>query len=350
MNMLEGSVMMNGEYNTLDMSAPFIDFSLNINDFDIPSSFIAFNTIRQLAPIAENMKGSYSAALQMHSLIDDEMMPVLSSMNARGRLRSSRVEIVTSETFERLSSALRLREGRENILRDVDLGFTITEGRVHTDPFNVGLGPVNMLIGGDQGIDRTLNYVVKLTVPRSEFGSGADQLINDLASRAAQRGLNIQPAENINIDARITGTFSDPQISLDMRESARAAIDQLKDQIRDQAGREIERRVEEVEDRVREGVSEEADKIIREAQQRANQIISAAEDAAEAIRKEGEANAAKIEQQAAGRGRIAEAAAKRTADALRREASNNADALIREAGERAERIIDDARKEAEKLD
>jgi vacuolar-type H+-ATPase subunit H len=349
MYMLEGAVMMNGEYNTSDMSAPFIDFSMNINDFDIPSSFIAFNTVRQLAPIAENLKGSYSASLQMHSLIDDNMMPVLTSMDARGRLRSSRVEIVTSETFNRLSSALRLREGRENILRDVDLSFTITKGRIYTEPFNIGLGPVNMLIGGDQGIDRTLNYVVKLTVPRSELGTGADQLINDLASRAAQRGINVQPAENINIDARITGTFSDPQISLDMRESARGAIDQLRDQIRDQAGREIERRVEEAEDRVREGVSEAAEKILREAQERANQIVSAAEDAAAAIRKEGEANAAKIEQQAAGRGRIAEAAAKRTADALRREASNNADALIREAGERAGKIIDDAKSEAEKL-
>ena len=349
MEMLEGSLSMSGEYNTLDMSAPFIDFSININNFDIPSSFHAFNTVEQLVPIAENLRGSYSTTLRMYSLLDNEMMPVLNSVDAKGRLRTSRVELVTSETFNRLSTALRLREDRENILRDVDISFSINNGRIYLEPFDIRMGPVNMMISGNQGIDQTLDYVMRLTVPRSEFGAGADQVIDNLASRAAERGLDLRPGENVNVDARITGTFSDPQVSLDLRESARRTIDQVREQIRDQVIDEVERRVEDAGDRAREEAAERARKIIRDAEQRAAQIKSTAQDAAEAIRKEAEANAVKIEQQASGRGRIAEAAAKRTADAVRREAGEKADALIREADERTEKIIEEAKAEAEKI-
>jgi hypothetical protein len=349
MEMLEGSLSMSGEYNTRDMSAPFIDFAININNFDIPSSFHAFNTVEQLVPIAENLRGSYSTTLRMHSLLDPEMMPVLNSIDAKGRLRTSRVELVTSETFDRLAAALRLREDRENVLRDIDIRFSINNGRIYLEPFDIRMGPVNMMISGNQGIDQTLDYVMRLTVPRSEFGAGADQLIDNLAARAAGRGLDLRPGENVNVDARITGTFSDPQVSLDLRESARRTIDQVREQIRDQVIDEVERRVEDAGDRAREEAAERAGKIIKDAEQRAVQIRSAAQDAAQAIRKEAEANAIKIEQQAAGRGRIAEAAAKRTADAVRREAGEKADALIREADERTEKIIEEARAEAERL-
>ncbi len=349
MNMLGGSIDMSGEYNTKDMDAPFFDFSIDIRDFDIPSSFHTFNTVQKLTPLAGDLRGSYSAMISMNALLDEEMMPVMNSIDATGRLRTSAVEVISSTTFDRLSGALRLREDRDNVLRDLNIGFKISDGRVYLDPFDARLGPVMMVIGGDQGIDGTMNYVMKMTIPRSEFGSGAEQVIDDLAAGAAARGLNIQPGENVNVDARITGTFSEPQISLNIRESARATIDQVRDQIRTQAVEEVERRVEQVEERVREEASERADQILREAEQRAEQIRQAAADAAEKIRKEGKAAASKLEQEASGRGRIAETAAKRSADGIRREADQKANALVREADEKAEKILEDAGREADRL-
>ena len=349
MNMLGGSIGVRGEYNTQDMSAPFIDFALDISNFDIPSAFSTFNTVQQLTPIARDMRGSFSSSLSLRSLLGEDMMPVMNSISAKGRMRTSAVELVSSNTFDRLSQALSLRGDRDNVLRDLNIGFTVSNGRVYVDPFDARLGPVSMIIGGDQGIDQTMNFLVKMTVPRSEFGQGANQVIDNLVASAAQRGLNIRPGENVNVDARITGTFGDPQISLDMRESARATMEEVRDQIRSQAAEEVERRVEDVEVRVREELSESADKLLQEAEQRADQVRKTAAASAESIRKEGEAAAAKVEREAAGRGRLAEAAAKRTADGIRREAAAKADALVNEAEGRAEKILEDARREADRL-
>ncbi len=350
MEMLGGTIALNGEYNTRDMSAPFIDFAMDIRDFDIPGTFHTFNTVQQLTPIAKDLRGRFSTSMNMHSLLDEQMMPVMDSINADGRLRTASVEIVSSTTFDRLGQALSLREDRDNVLTDVDINFTITNGRVYLEPFETRLGPVGMVIGGDQGIDQTMNYVMRMTIPRSLFGSGADQVINNLAASAAARGLNIQPGDNVNVNALITGTFSDPQISLDMRETARATMDDVREQIRTQATEEVERRVEQAEDRVREEASARAEQILEEAETRAEQVRSAAAEAAEAIRRETEANAARLEQEAAGRGRIAEAAAKRTADGIRSEGDKKAEAVIREADERAEKLLEDARREAARVE
>ncbi len=349
MRLLEGSLGMKGEYNTVDMSAPFIDFAMDINNFDIPASFHTFNTVQQLTPIAGNLQGSYSTSMRMYALLDEGMMPVLNSINAHGRLQTSEIEVLRSETLDKLFQALRLREDRQMVLDDADISFTILDGRVHVEPFNTRLGPVNMRIGGDQGIDQTMNYVARMEIPRSAFGPDANQVINDLASIAAERGLDIKPGDIINVDARITGTFSDPQISLDMREGARATMDEVRDQIRSQAAEEIEKRVDQAEERVREEAAKRAEEIIKEAERRADQVKKAAREAGAKIIKEGEAAATKIEEEASGRGRLAEAAAKQAADRVRREAGEKADALIRDADERADKIIEDAKKDAEKI-
>ncbi len=350
MEMLDGTLALSGEYNTADMAEPYINFSMDINGFDIPGTFHTFNTVQQLTPIARDLRGRFSTSMKMHSLLDGHMMPVMNSIDAEGRLMTDNVEVVSSTTFDRLANVLSLREDMDNVLRDVDIDFTITDGRIHVEPFETRMGPVRMVVGGDQGIDQTMNYLMRMTIPRALFGSGADRVISDLAAGAAARGLDIQPGENINVDARITGTFSDPQISLDMRETARTTMDEMREQIRTQAVEEVERRVEEVEERVREEVSERADQILEEAEKRAEQVKKAAAEAAETLRREAEANAARIEREAEGRGRIAEAAAKRTADGIRREADQKAEALVRDANERAEKLLEDARREAERLE
>ena len=350
MEILDGTLALSGEYNTQDMAQPYINFGMDINGFDIPGTFHTFNTVQQITPLAKDLRGRFSTSMNMYSLLDETMMPVMNSIDAQGRLRTDNVEVVSSTTFDRLANVLSLREDRDNVLRDVDINFTITDGRVHVEPFETRMGQVRMVIGGDQGIDQTMNYVMRLTIPRALFGSGADRVINDLAASALARGLDIRPGDNINVDARITGTFSDPQISLDMRETARATMDEVREQIRTQAVEEVERRVEQVEERVREEISERADQILEEAERRAAQVKRGAAEAAETLRREAEANAARIEREAEGRGRLAEAAAKRTADGIRREADNKAEALIREADERAGKILEEARREAERIE
>ncbi|NJM16953.1 MAG: AsmA-like C-terminal region-containing protein, partial [Bacteroidales bacterium] len=88
-NMLGGSVGMQGEYNTQDVNSPMVDFALDIKQIDIPVAFKSLSMVQQFAPLAKNASGRMSTKFAYTSFLDQNMMPVLSSLVGEGRLMSN---------------------------------------------------------------------------------------------------------------------------------------------------------------------------------------------------------------------------------------------------------------------
>ncbi|NQU81436.1 MAG: hypothetical protein HQ543_07940, partial [Bacteroidetes bacterium] len=189
MDLLQGSMKMNGEYNTTDKTMPVVEFDMDIAGIDIPSAFNAFNTVQKLVPAAEGLNGKISTTLFFNSLLGEDLMPVTETIDGYGRLQSENIQVVNSGTLDKISSALKLKKEMSNTFKDLNISFKIIDGRIYVEPFKASLGSIDMVIGGDQGIDQTLNYLVKMSVPRASFGAGANQVIDDLAAKASAKGL-----------------------------------------------------------------------------------------------------------------------------------------------------------------
>jgi len=338
MDMLQGSMRMNGEYNTTDMTKPGVEFDMDIAGIDIPSAFNAFNTVQKLVPAAEGLKGNVSTTFSFNSLLGEDMMPVTETINGYGRLQSESIQVVNSGTLDKISSALKLKKDMPNTFKDLNISFKIIDGRIYVEPFKAGLGSIDMVIGGDQGIDQTLNYLVKMSIPRASFGTGANQVIEGLAAKASAKGLKINPGEKVNVDVKVTGTFNDPKIGLDMKSSSENAIKAVKKQVEEKIVKEVEKKKEEVKEKAKEKVNAEADKILAEAEKRAQQVKDAAARAAEALRGESELRSKQLEKEAAGKGMLAKVAAKKAAEKIRTEGDKKADKLVKEADEKKLRL------------
>ena len=349
MKLLNGEMKIKGEYNTQDMQNPFIDFSFDIKNFSIPATFETFNTVQKLAPVAKGMGGAISANLSFRSGLGEDMMPVLSSISGFGNVRSSAVELISVETFDRIANALNLSQSASSTLKDVNVKFSIQDGKVVVDPFDMRLGSIKMVLGGEHSFDQTMNYALRMEVPRAEFGAGANELINQLTSSAAAKGLNIEPGESVNVDVRIGGTLQNPSFSLDLAEVAGSSLQQIKEQVKTQVRAELEEKKEEIETQIREEVSERALKLIEEAGKQAELIMENANQAAQAIRNEANINAARIEKEAEGKNILAQRAAKSAADKIRRDAESAAEKMISEARRKADALIESAKKETEIL-
>ena len=349
MDLLQGSMKMNGEYNTTDMTMPRVEFDMDINGIDIPSAFNAFNTVQKLVPAAEGLKGKISTTLFFNSLLGEDLMPVTETIDGYGRLQSESIQVVNSGTLDKISSALKLKKEMSNTFKDLNISFKIIDGRIYVEPFKANLGSINMVIGGDQGIDQTLNYLVKMSVPRASFGTGANQVIEGLAAKATAKGLKIDPGEKVNVDVKVTGTFTDPKIGLDMKSSSENAIKAVKEQVKEKVKEEVEKKKEEVKVKVKEKVNAEADKILAEAEKRAQQVKDAAAKAAEAVRGESELRAKQLEKEAAGKGPLAKVVAKKAAEKIRIEGDKKADKLVKEADNKAEKIMNEAREKVKAL-
>lgn len=345
MNLLEGSMVMSGEYNTQDVKSPFFDFKFKMNEIDVPSAYTAFNTVAKLAPVAQNCKGRISADLSINSILDQHMMPVYSSMAGSGELKSKSIEVGNSNTFIKIADYLKNDKFRKLAINDLDLKFTIKNGRVYVDPFETKMGTSKMIIGGDQGIDQTLNYLIKLAIPRTEFGGAANQALTNLTAGAAAKGLNIQPGEFVNIDVGVTGTFLKPVIKPLLGSSASGSLKDMKAQLMSSA----EEKVADVKKQASAKAKEQADKLIAEAEAQAQKIKEAAAVAAENERKAANAAADKVQSEGSSNP-LLKAATKKTADKLRKEGDNKANQIIEKANARADSLVSQAKAKAAKLE
>lgn len=344
MNMLQGSMVMNGEYNTQDMKKPYVDFGLNISDIDIPSACNTFNTVKLMAPVAANTNGRISSTLTFTSQLDQHMNPVYQSITGKGTLSSKQVALVNSATMKKIGEALKSDKFQNMVFKDLNLSFVIKNGRVYVDPFTTKVGSGKVTIGGDQGLDQTLNYIMTFAIPRSEMGA-ADNVMKNLQGAAAAKGLKIDLGENVNLGVRVRGTFKDPKVTPELSQTGSNAVESIKSSLKEEATA----KVTEVKEVVKAKAGAEADKLIQQAEREAQTIRNTADSAANLVRKQANENADRLEAEAKSKPKFAQDIAKRAADKVRQEGENKARKIISEANTKADAVITKAKEEAAKL-
>ncbi len=345
MDLLDGKFSVDGEYNTQNMEKPSATMGLNIERVEVEKVVNSFSMIESIAPILKNCKGKVSIKFDYSSLIDSTMNPILSTVNGYGRLQSKRLQVVDSETFDKLADLLNLGDKFNNEFEDLNVSFSIANGRIIVEPFETNVEDIKMVIGGSHGIDQTLNYDLALTVPRKYMGSAANEVIDGLLSQAASKGVEINAGDNINVKAKIIGTTTDPKITLDLKESKSNVKEDLKERARD----EIKKQKEELENKAREEAEERAQKIIDDAEKEAAKIKREARETADKLLTQGKKEADALVKKAAKEGYLAKIAAQKTADELEKKAKQKADQVIKEADKKADSIVAAARVKADKI-
>lgn len=339
MKALGGSLLVNAVYDSRDSLIPKFDAGMMISSVNIREAFDAFNTVRQLMPAASGLGGNVSVKIDFSSVLGKNMMPLLNSLSGNGELTSQSVQILGSKSFDRMKSVLKMNPAYTNIVKDLRATFIINDGRLWVKPFDIKVGNIKLNISGDQGLDRTLHYLVRAEIPRAELGDAAGSLMSSLASQAAALGFGAEPPDVIKVNLNVGGTVLDPAITPsfaggNVKSVAAAAADTVK---------------QEVVEKVNEAARQQADKIINEAEENAKVIREKAASSAEVMCSEADLRGKKLIKDAEAKGPIAVAAAKKAADVLNREADKKATQLVTEANIRADQILSEARTKADEL-
>lgn len=332
MNLLQGSMVMSGRYNPQDVKAPKTDFDFNMKGIDIPSAFNAFSSLQKMAPAAKDMTGKVSLQFKFVSTLDTTMMPVMNSIAAYGKLQSNEIGFTNSKVFGKVADVLKNDKFRNPSMKDVNISFRIKDGRVYVDPFDTKIVDTKMNIGGDMGLDQTLNFKAKLTVPASYLGPATD-FINGLAGKYGAK-----PVDEIKLNLKIEGTTEKPIVGLDGGETSSGATGSVKQAAVDGAKVEVKKEAK-----------AQAEKLITDAEKEAAKVREEAAVAADKVRKEAEDQALKTEAEGKKKGPVAERIAKEAAKKIRKEGEAAAQKLISEADVKANQIIEKAKAEAAKL-
>ena len=298
MQLMDGSMVMNGKYDTKDPGKPLFDFDMAIVDFDVQKTGATFATVEKMAPIVKNSSGKFSSFMKAEGTLDQHMSPVMASLNGYGNLKTSVIIIQNFTPLVKVADALKMEKLKKTDIQPVNLTFKFANGRVNVDPFDVNLAGFKSKVGGSHGFDQTIDYTVATEIPRDAFGGAANSVLTGLTSKAG-----VSVGETIPVQIKLGGTVTNPTVSTDINKMAAKAMDDLKAQ----AQAELDRKKKEIEDKAK----AEADRLKKEAEDKAK---------AEADRLKKEA----------------EAKAKAEADRLKKEAE---DKLKKQAGDKVKDLF-----------
>lgn len=290
LNALGGKLRLNGYYDSSRDDRPEeINVALDVERGSFAKTFETFVSVRQLAPIFENMTGDYSATLQLSSPLGAGFTPVLPALKADGVLQSSEVTIARSPVLDGLAQALQNESLKELKIKDLKLPFAIDDGRVASSPFAVNFGEGVMNLSGSTGLDQSIDYTAHIHLT----GKLANNYVNDLT-------------------VKIGGSFTRPTFSVDAKKAVDQALGALAGSIMgaetgapvsEQINEELDRQA----DHIRKQAKEAGEKLIAEAEKQGQKLVDEANKTANAIVKIAAVKAA-------------EAAAKKLQDEARKQA------------------------------
>lgn len=202
-NTMGGSVTMNGAYAAPQKKQPELNAAFDMRNISFAQAYQDLGLVQQLAPIFAGLKGNFSGNLQIDTPLDATMSPVMSAVQGKGALSTKDLSLSGVKFIDQVADIVKKPSLKEIKVKDLNIDFEIKDGRVTTKPFDLKLGDYNMNLSGSTGLDQTIDYAGKITMP-------ADGIASKLGT----------------VDMTIGGTFTSPKVGIDMASLARNAAEQ----------------------------------------------------------------------------------------------------------------------------
>lgn len=216
-NLLDGNFELLGSYVTKDLDNPKYDLQFKIKDLSISSAFESFETIQKYVPIAKQVSGRFSTDFKVNGLLGKDMMPISDAINLKGLVNVAQATLDKGTFVQKLSQVAALKTGAKTSeektkkisIKDVLINTKIENGRMYIEPFDLKVGGQQAVLGGNNGLDGSLDYSMLLKdVSTGQIGNALNSALSSLT------GGSKLISDKININLGIGGTSENPSVKL----------------------------------------------------------------------------------------------------------------------------------------
>jgi hypothetical protein len=279
-NLLEGGFLMSGFYNSNPL-LPLFDFNFKISSMSIKETFSSFNTIQEMAPVAKDLAGVFSAEFVTDGVLDTGMMPVMESLSAFG-LIDLRSTTYSNPKFIKGLNKITGDKGETLKLQDINFEYAISDGTLIIEPFDFKLaGRTTTVYGSSEisGIQANMDYTLETDLKTGNLGAAANNMIASLT------GLNDLVAEEVRMKIKIEGNYEDPQFRLDGISNTKkgSGDSKIKDLAKEQAKNKLKEQQKLAEKKVQEELDKQKAVLKAEADKKAADLKVAAEKKAKEV-------------------------------------------------------------------
>jgi len=279
-NTLGGQVALNGMYDTRNAEEPGYSMSFGMDRMNIKQTFNTLNTFQQLAPIGAFLEGIFTTSLAMEGTLGPDMMPKLSTLDAKGFFQTVDAVIEAFPPLQKVGNTLNIKELRESLrIGNTKNWLEIRDGAVEVKPFDVTLAGIDMQISGRHGIDQLMDYRINAAIPREKLennpaGAAAAQGRQQMFQQAAGLGVKSEQGEFVNVGINLGNTLRNPNVKVEFlgMDGETSLKGSVADNLKSQAEQQKEALKEEAKGKV--------DTLKQEATEKATAVVDSAKAAA----------------------------------------------------------------------
>ena len=211
-NMLGGSFVINGAYDTRNIAHPKYDFALKIENVSMRQAAATSTLVQTYAPIAGLVNGNFSTDFKLSGELLPNMTPNLATVTGGGLIKIAQAALKESKIVSSITSLTKLEDTNEVSFKDVLMSASLKDGRMSVKPFDVKFGNYKTTVAGSTGLDKSIDYTLKMDVPAGKLGSEFNSFI------ASKTGAKTDPNGTIPVTIGLGGTVTDPSPKLLMED------------------------------------------------------------------------------------------------------------------------------------
>lgn len=214
--MFEGNIVFEGFVNTKPNPSLF-DFDLNIQNFDIASSFGSMELLNSMAPIAHIFNGKISTAVKLNGDLNNNFSPDLQSISGKAlaHLKVAKIDPKKSKVLNLIDSQLSFVDFSKLNLKKIKAQASFEKGKVNFKPFKIGsYDGIPIQLSGGHSFNNQINYDIQMDFPASYFGGS-------IASSIANLSGSDKNEISVPITLSIDGSVNEPFIKTNMKSATR---------------------------------------------------------------------------------------------------------------------------------
>lgn len=231
-----GKIAFSGNVSTKS-EIPTFAMNLDLSKIDIEQSFEKLDMFQYLVPIAKALQGSLNTNFELNGQLTKDLSPNLSTLagTALAQVITADVNPEQAPLLSALGQKVSFLNLEQLSLRDLSTNLVFDNGKIEVKPFHFNIKEIDVGIGGTHGLDQTIDYNLVLDVPAKYLGSDITRLLKNLNPEEAN-------AMSVALPIGLKGTFTSPNISLNMEQAVSQMTQELlakeKDKLKDK-GKDI---------------------------------------------------------------------------------------------------------------
>lgn len=208
----DGTLTVNGQLATPAGRNAKADLLVDMKAVDVNKLAGSFSIVDSMMPIMQNAHGAVNIGLDVTTELDRDLSMIMKTVNGKAKFSSRNIELRDSKFQQTLSKIMSNDKYNDLNIKDCTIKCLIKDGSVEVDPFDMKLLGKTATFSGRQGLDATMDYLLKFPVARTE--------ITDLI---AKTGLNLgkfaPQGADLPIGVAIKGVLSKPELKLDFSDA-----------------------------------------------------------------------------------------------------------------------------------